>query len=60
MTVLHSYVQPGFKVRVKTPAVQSRTIVFRLLLPSPATDTDTEREKHFPGEALLGLLVTKS
>lgn len=32
------------------------TKVLRLPLLSPATETETEREKHFPGDALLGLL----
>ena len=36
------------------------TSVLRFPLPSLATDTDTEREKYLPGEALLGLLVTES
>lgn len=36
------------------------TRVLRLPLLSLATDTDTEREKYFPGDALLGLLDTES
>lgn len=35
-----------------------RTSVLRFPLLSPATDTDTDREKYFPGDALLGLLDT--
>lgn len=36
------------------------TRVLRFALLSPATDTDTEREKLFPGDALLGLLDMES
>lgn len=36
------------------------TRVLRFPRPSLATETDTEREKYFPGEALLGLLLRES
>lgn len=36
------------------------TNVLRFPLLSLATDTDTEREKHFPGDALLGRLDIES
>lgn len=41
-------------------AVQVLTRVLRLPLLSLATDTDTDREKYFPGDALLGLLEIES
>lgn len=34
--------------------------VLRFPLLSPATETDTDREKYFPGDALLGLLDIES
>lgn len=34
--------------------------MLRFVLPSAATDTDTDREKCFPGDALLGRLDTES
>lgn len=43
---------------IRVPGALTR--VLRFPRPSLATDTDTEREKYFPGEALLGLLVMDS
>lgn len=34
--------------------------MLRFPLLSVATETDTDREKYFPGDALLGLLDTES
>lgn len=46
---------------VKCPRECSRlTSVLRFPRPSLATDTDIEREKCFPGEALLGLRPMES
>lgn len=41
-------------------SAQLLTRVLRFPLLSLATDTDTDREKYFPGDALLGLLDIES